>query len=326
MELVNRNYAILYSMSVSIAVDIGGTQMRAACYPPDSPTLKSLARVSTSHPYLTPLERLYELIASIWPVGETVTHIGVAAPGPVDPYQGIIHAAPNIPGWIDLPLRSLLEERFNAPVSLGNDANLAALGEWMFGAGQGHHHLIYITISTGIGGGIIVDDRLLLGTRGLAAEIGHVSVMPGGPLCGCGLRGHLEAVASGTAIAHWVEQELAGGAVSILQPGKPVSAKEVAAAAEKGDELALAAFERAGAFLGQAVVNYLHIFNPTMVIFGGGVSRSGPLLMEPVKAALRDHILSPYYLQDLTLTTAALGDEAGLMGALALARLSSRIE
>jgi glucokinase len=283
-----------------------------------------LARVSTVHPSLSPLERLYDLIASIWPEDEAVTSIGVAAPGPVDPYQGIVYAAPNIPGWIDLPLRALLEERFKAPVSLGNDANLAALGEGMFGAGLGHHHLIYMTVSTGIGGGIIIDDRLLLGVRGLAGEIGHVTVLPGGPLCGCGQYGHLEAVASGTAIARWTEQELARGAASILPAGAAITAKEVAAAAQNGDELAITAFKRAGAFIGQTLASYLHIFNPTAVIIGGGVSRSGPLLMEPMKAAMREHVISPHYLENLTLTTAALGDEVGLMGALALARHSSR--
>ena len=313
-------------MSVSIAVDIGGTQMRAACFPPDGAVLKSLARVSTSHPYLSPLERLYELVASIWPEDKTVTSIGVAAPGPVDPYQGIIHAAPNIPGWIDLPLRALLEERFNVPVSLGNDANLAALGEWMFGAGQGHHHLIYMTVSTGIGGGIIVDDRLLLGARGLAAEIGHTSVMLDGPLCGCGQRGHLEAVASGPAIARWAEQEFTQGVQSILPVGQPLMAKDVAAAAHEGDELAAAALARAGTFIGQGLANFLHIFNPSIVIVGGGVSRSGSLLLDPIKAAMQEHVISPHYLDNLALCTAALGDEVGLMGALALARLSSRAE
>jgi len=111
-----------------------------------------------------------------------------------------------------LPLRNYLENHFHVPVALGNDANLAALGEWMFGAGQGHAHLIYVTISTGIGGGIINDNRLMLGTHGLAAEIGHVTVIPDGPTCGCGSRGHLEAVASGTAIARWVREELEQGA------------------------------------------------------------------------------------------------------------------
>jgi glucokinase len=308
-------------MSTYIAVDIGGTQMRAACYPADSLTPIRMARISTQHPTLSPLERLQELISSIWPEKNSVTRIGLAAPGPVDPYKGILRSAPNIPGWTDVPLRKEMEERFHVPVAIGNDANLAALGEGRFGAGRGHPNLIFMTISTGIGGGIIIDDRLLLGSSGLAGEVGHITILPDGPLCGCGQRGHLEAVASGTAIAHWVEQELAQGAASRLQVGQVLTAKQIAHAAKEGDQLAIAAFNRAGYFLGLGLANYCHIFNPSIVIFGGGVSQAGPLLFDPMNASLQTHILSPHYLENLTLTTASLGDEAGLMGALALARM-----
>lgn len=314
------NYAILHGVSASVAVDIGGTQIRAACYSGNSQTPSKLSRVSTQHPFLSPLQRLYELIESVWPEEEAVSGIGIAAPGPIDPYRGMIYAAPNIPGWYDLPLRSLLEEHFQIPVVLGNDANLAALGEWKFGAGQGHHHLIYMTVSTGIGGGIIMDDQLLLGHRGLAAEIGHVTVMLDGPLCGCGQRGHLEALASGTAIAHWVEQELAEGAVSILPADQAVTAKQVASAAQEGDELSIAALARAGTYIGRALADFLHIFNPSVIIIGGGVTQSGGLLLDPIKTCLKEHVLSPHYLDELLITTAELGDEGGLMGALVLAR------
>jgi len=103
--------------------------------------------------------------------------------------------ASNIPGWLRLPLARIVQDEFHVPVFLGNDANLAALGEWKYGTGRGHHNLLYITISTGIGGGVIIDDRLLVGANGLAGELGHITVMQDGPLCGCGQRGHLEAVA-----------------------------------------------------------------------------------------------------------------------------------
>lgn len=307
-------------MSLHIAVDIGGTQLRAACYTSNSLKPIKLARTATQDGSATALERLTDLIASIWPENEKVAAIGVAAPGPTDPYNGIIYAAPNIPGWVNVPLREHLEQRFKTPVALGNDANLAALGEWKFGAGQGHHHLIYMTVSTGIGGGVIVDDRLLLGARGLATEMGHVTVVPDGPLCGCGHRGHLEAMASGLSLARWVEEELAKGAESSLPAGQPISAKMVSQAAKEGDKLARMALARSGTYIGQALASYLHIFNPSAVIIGGGVSRSGDLLMEPICAAMRAYVLTPQYVDGLLLTTAALGDEAGLMGALALAR------
>jgi glucokinase len=144
--------------------------------------------------------------------------VSLAVAGPSDPYKGIVIEAPNIAGWINLPIKNLLERQFNAPVSLGNDANLAALAEWKFGAGRGHHHLIYITVSTGIGGGVIIDDRLLLGHRGLAAELGHVTVVPDGPPCGCGQRGHLETFSAGPGIARWIEEQLLQGVTSPCHP------------------------------------------------------------------------------------------------------------
>jgi glucokinase len=307
-------------MSVIIAVDVGGTQIRAAVYPRNHMRPSLLNRISTRNARATPLERLIQLIESVWPKDEPVTAIGIASPGPLDPYQGVIIAAPNIAGWADLPLRKTLEDHFNVPVILGNDANLAAYGEWCYGAGQNHHHLIYLTVSTGIGGGVIIDDQLLLGVRGLAAELGHVAVQLDGPLCSCGKRGHLEALASGTAIARWVEQELSQGAGSILPHDQPITTKMVAQAAKKGDELAIAALTRSGTYIGKALANYLHIFNPSIVIIGGGVSQSGSLLLEPMRAAMCEQVLSEEYVENLTLTTAALGDEAGLMGALAIVR------
>ena len=307
-------------MSVIIAVDVGGTQMRAAVYSQYQNQPSRLDRIATRDKKTTPLERLIQLIESVWPANESVKAIGIAAPGPLDPNRGVIIAAPNIAGWVDFPLKKKLEDHFNVPVILGNDANLAAYGEWRYGAGQGHHHLIYLTVSTGIGGGIINDDRLLIGLSGMAAELGHVTVLPDGPMCGCGQRGHLEAIASGTAIAKWVELELSLGAASILPADQPITTKMVAQAAKKGDDLAVAALARSGTYIGQALADYLHIFNPSIVIIGGGVSLSGSLLMDPMRAAMCEHVLSEKYVENITLTTAALGDEAGLMGALALVR------
>jgi glucokinase len=305
-------------MTHFIAVDIGGTQIRAACYPEDQQIPKTIKRISTQGADSTPLERLVHLLESIWPDGE-VGGVGVAAPGPLDPFRGVVIQAPNIAGWSNLPLQQHLEERFKAPVALGNDANLAALGEWKYGAGQGFHNLIYITVSTGIGGGVIVDDRLLLGEHGLAAELGHVTILPDGPICSCGQPGHVEALASGPALARWAQQEIAGGAASLLPAGKHLTAKDIGSAAKQGDPVAIAALARAGHYLGLAMANYCQIFNPSVIIFGGGVSQTGYLLFDPLKEALRKYIMSPDYLENLTITTAALGDEVGLMGALALA-------
>lgn len=308
------------AMNVIIAVDVGGTQLRAASYLPEQNLPLKLERTATRHPQASPLEQLCHLIEKVWPIEHQVTAISIAAPGPLNPFEGIIFTAPNIPGWENLPIRNILQEKFQVPVLLGNDANLAALAEWQFGAGQGHHHLIYMTVSTGIGSGIIVEDHLLLGSQGLAAELGHVTVLPNGPRCGCGQEGHLEAVASGTAIAKWVKQELDHGVLSDLSSLSEITARHIAEVARQGDQLAKAAMDRAGMFIGYALADFVHIFNPTAIIIGGGVSRSGDLLMEPMKKALAKRVLAQHYLDNLTLTNASLGDEVGLLGALVLAR------
>lgn len=302
-----------------IVADVGGTHIRVACFPIQSNTPTTVKRISTKGPD-TPHERLINLIGTVAPKDGVIAAITVAAPGPLDPFDGIVYEAPNIPGWNNLPLKKLIQNHFNVPVAIGNDANLAALGEWRFGAGVGHRHLIYITVSTGIGGGVIIDNQLLLGAHGLAAELGHITVIPDGPLCGCGKRGHLEAVTSGPAIARWVEQELSQGIPSSLSATKPITAKDVSIAAGKGDELAQAALARGGTYLGIAIADYLHIFNPTVVIIGGGVSQSGEAFFNPIRTAMREHVISTKYLDNLTVTPSALGDDVGLMGALALAQ------
>jgi len=307
-------------MGEIIVADVGGTQMRVAALPRDGIHPIKHRVAATQSPSGSAFERFVALINAVWP-NETVEAISVAAAGPLDPETGTILSAPNIPEWINFPLGERLAENFGVPVYVGNDANLALLGEWRYGAGQGHHDLIYITISTGIGGGVISGGQLLLGQRGLAAELGHVTVLPGGPLCSCGQRGHLEAISSGLAIARFVNEQLAEGEASILKMSADLSAREVAKAARRGDPLAKAAYTRAGEYLGQALADFLHIFNPSIVIFGGGVSRSGALIFDPLKDALYKQVMDPDYVKNLVLTTARLGDNAGLIGAQVQAEL-----
>jgi glucokinase len=306
-------------MSQIIAIDIGGTQLRAARFAMDGQTALQTRRTSTQGDGQTPFERLCDLITNILPADQPVAGIAVAAPGPLDPYNGIIFSTPNIAGWENFPISAKLNERFDVPVWLGNDANLAALGEWKFGAARGHKHVLYLTISTGIGGGVIIDDRLLAGTRGLAGELGHVQIMQGGPLCGCGQRGHLEALASGTAIANFVREQLAGGEKSSLSRRAQISARDVSEAAQQGDALAIHALSRAGEHLGQAIAGFLHTFNPSIVVLGGGVTQSGDLLLAPMRRTLEASVMDKSFLKNLQIVPAALGDDAGLMGALALA-------
>lgn len=307
-------------MSHYIAVDIGGTRLRAAVYPLEGLTADEVTRIHTQDASATPLERLITLLEDVWPENGAVKVISVAVPGPTNPYEGVVIDAPNIKGWENLPLKRILEERFNTPVALGNDANMAALGEWRYGAGQGHHDMLYLTISTGIGSGIIIKDKLLLGARGLAGELGHTTVLVNGPVCGCGQAGHLEALASGTAMLRWVEEQLGRGAVSSLPTDKTLTGKMITLAAETGDDLAIQALARTGTYAGIALASHLHIFNPSIVVIGGGVSQSGDLLLQPLRRALQEHVMAPQYLENLIVTRALFGDEAGLIGALTLGR------
>lgn len=307
-------------MKVHVAIDIGGTQMRAASYAAQNLEPIKINRIRSLIPGVKPQERLSQVVHSVWPDDGKVKAIGIAVAGPINLETGVIQKSPNIPDFDNFPIVNYLEDQFNTPVLLGNDANLAALGEWKYGAGIGHLNLIYFTISTGIGSGVISDGKLLLGARGMAAELGHITVVPNGPVCSCGKKGHLEAISSGTAIAKWVRSEIESGKKSLLSDSDHITAKSVADAARSGDMLSLEAFQRAGSTLGKAIVNFLHIFNPTLIIFGGGVSKSIDLLLPHINQALNTYVFAPGYLDDLSLTTAALGDDAGLLGALALAR------
>jgi glucokinase len=312
-------------MTIVVAVDIGGTHLRAAAYASEQIQPIAHKRVETRANEPGAFNRLTQLIEEIWPKSGEICAIGVASPGPLDPLTGNLLSPPNIQQWRNFPLTTELNKYFGVPAHLDNDANLAGLAEWKYGSGKGHHNVLYLTISTGIGGGVIIDDRLLQGYHGLAAEVGHMTIDPNGPLCGCGHRGHIESFASGPAIARYVNEQINAGMKSTLRADPNLSARQVADAALEGDSLARAAYARAGEYLGLAVANYLAIFDPSIVIFGGGVSQAGDLLFKPFEESLHKHILHPHYLENLIITKAALGDDAGLLGARALAELKSKV-
>jgi len=309
-------------MTLTVAVDIGGTHIRVAAYEPES--ISPIAHQRTKSLANTPgvFDRLVDTIESVWQDGQ-VSAIGIASPGPLDPHTGVILDTPNIPQWKNFPLAPKLSAHFRVPVHLDNDANMAGLAEWQYGAGKGHHDLVYLTISTGIGGGVISNDCLLQGSRGMGAELGHMLIDPNGPLCGCGQPGHIESFSSGPSIVRFVNEQLGAGEKSTLQSSSSMSTAQVADAALTGDVLAIKAFNRAGRYLGIAVANFLAIFDPSILVFGGGVSQVGDLLFKPFEESLRQYVFHPHYLDDLVITKAQLGDDAGLLGALALARMKS---
>ena len=307
-------------MKINIALDIGGTKMRAASYLGDNvvPIKKNL--IFTYSNGTNPKDLLLQIVKSVWPEGGSVEGIGIAVAGPINIYEGQIEKSPNIPEFNDFSVGPFLKDAFHIPIFLGNDANLACLGEWKFGVGQGHQNIIYLTISTGIGSGVISDGVLLIGSCGMGAELGHVTIIPGGSQCSCGKRGHLEAYSSGTAIAKWFKSELKNGEKSMLDNLTNISSREIALAAYEGDELSIKAFIRAGRILGLGITNFLHIFNPTCIIFGGGVSNSIDLILPEIKSVVEDEVVDSGYYENLIFETSTLKDDAGILGALALAR------
>lgn len=247
--------------------------------------------------------------------------IGIAAAGIIDSDKGKVISSPNLPGWHEVPLRDAVEQRFGIPVYLGNDATLAALGEWRFGLKKGIANLIYITVSTGIGGGIIADGKLYTGVCGVAGEIGHMTIDINGPKCNCGNIGCWETLASGTALAREAVKQIREGAkTSIIElvngDISKIDAKVVDLAAKQGDELAKELISRLGYYLGVGLVNLVNIFNPELILIGGGVAKTGDLLLQPAIKVVKERAFSTPA-NAVKIKPALLGDDSGLLGAAA---------
>jgi len=314
-----------------VGVDLGGTQVRAVLTDETGAVLKRVNTWTLAHE--GPEKVMARVTGCISQVLQDtdrsqVVGIGIGAPGTVNPWTGVLSYTTNIPGLDDWPLRDQLAQQFGVPAFVGNDAKLAALGERRFGAGKDVDYLVYLTISTGIGGGVIDHGRLLLGARGWATELGHVVVEPCGPRCACGNIGCLEVMANGPAIARH--------AVGLLQTGRDslltsmvkgrldrITAKEVAAAARDGDGLALQVMERAAFYLGIGMVTFIHTFDPQVIIVGGGVSKAGDLLLAPARKIVAERAMTEEW-RRTPIVPAVLGDDVGLLGAVALVLMETQ--
>lgn len=247
--------------------------------------------------------------------------IGIASPGPLDPRAGTILFTPNLPDWRDVPLVAWMEEATGRRVALQNDGNCGALGEVDFGSAAGVDDLVYLALGTGIGGGIISGGMLVDGRRGLGAEVGHVVIALDGPRCTCGSIGCLEAFASGWAIrrdAELVAATADGDRLRELAADGELHAGIVAAAADEGDPAAAAIMRRAGRALGAAIGAFANLFNPSMVVIGGGVAGVGETLLSHTREAIPQHSFIDMR-RDLTIGYSSLGNDTGLLGAAALA-------
>ena len=245
--------------------------------------------------------------------------ISIAAAGVIDIKNGVITESPNLPGWRNIPLRGVVEEKFKVTTLLINDADAAALGEHHFGAGKGLNNVVLLTLGTGIGGGIVINGKLYIGSPGSAAEIGHMIIEVNGPRCKCGNNGCLEMLASGTAVAGEAIVRISQGEKSSLTEmveGKieDITAEKVYLAAKDGDSLAMEVIARAAHYLGIGIVNLVNIFNPEIVVIGGGMSKMEDLLLEPVRQIVKERAF-PFLAQSVRIVPAQLGSDAGVFGA-----------
>jgi glucokinase len=306
--------------TLAVGVDLGGTQVRAALVDDAGTVIRRAATMTdTQGGPEAVIGQIAGLVDAVLADEEraSVVGVGVAAPGPLDDERGLALAIPTLRGFVDLPLVAMLAERLRLTVKLGNDGLAAVLGEWRFGAGRGFSNLVYITVSTGLGGGVVADGRLLRGRRGMACHVGHMTVVADGALCACGNRGCWEAHASGTAFAQEARRRAAGAASSALSAhGERIDAGLVFEAARQGDALASAIVAEEADMLGLGIVNLLHLYSPERVVIGGGVSNGFDLLHPGIVARVVRTAMPPF--RDVPIVRAELAGNSGLVGAAAL--------
>jgi glucokinase len=297
-----------------IGVDLGGTNLRTALLTPEGAVLdrhREATEASEGHKRV--IERLVRSITrqreSAEGHGLEVIAVGVGAPGVIQAAQGIVVKSPNFPDWNNLPLRQHLEQAVGLPVHIENDANAAALGEQWRGAGQGINSMILMTLGTGVGGGIILDGRIWEGADGMAGEIGHMTILPDGRPCGCGNHGCLEMYASARGIVMSYQER---------RSGATVTADQVYHEARNGDGAAVEVMAEMGRYLGIGMASLINIFNPEMIVVGGGVKDAWPLFIDAARQEVLKRAFT-YPAERTRIVPSALGDDAGMMGAAAAA-------
>jgi glucokinase len=307
-----------------LALDIGGTKLAAGVVDGSGRLHSFLVQPSRADEGPEPvLERLFELgrnaVAESGIGWEQIAAVGIGCGGPLDAERGVLLAPPHLPGWRDVPVTALAERAYDRPAVLENDATAAACGEHRYGAGAGTQNMVYLTISTGVGGGVVVGGRLYRGAGGNGGELGHVTVDWHGRRCrGCGRDGCLEAYVSGTSIAERAREALAASnGTSMLASANGLTAADVAAAAHDGDALALAVWDETVAALACGLTSIVNLFEPELVALGGGVTRSGEQLLGPVRDWVRMHAMAPAG-RAMDIVPSALGDQVGVVGAAAI--------
>jgi glucokinase len=318
-----------FASSYIVGVDLGGTNIVSLLINSEGKIIGKDTRATLAQEGKEKaFSQIVNSVISILKRGElqgisstSIEGVGVGSPGPLDTKKGIIHFAPNLPGWNNVPLVSILADHLNLPIFLENDANAAALAEWWIGAGKKVDNLVLLTLGTGIGGGIIIGGEVLHGAWDTASEIGHMIIHEGGLVCGCGKRGCLEAYASATGVIKRTVSLLKKGRKTVLWELvhghlEDITCELVYRAAERGDELSQMIVKETARYLGIGIANIVNILNPEMVILSGGMTAAGDLLFKPVRKYAREYALEAA-IEGVRVVPANLGDNTGALGAAA---------
>lgn len=298
-----------------VGLDLGGTFFKVGLVDAQSGAIvKKLERETKV--YEGKEKVLQRMAEAILEIVEDVDYLGVGigSPGSVDREKGIVRFSPNFPDWINFELGEKLSEQLGKPVFVENDANAFVLGEKWFGAAKGYNHIVALTLGTGVGGGVISHGILITGKDGIGTELGHVIIEPNGPQCGCGNYGCLEAITSATAIKRMAQEGHKKFPESLIFKSENQDAKAVFDAARQGDLLGKIIVERVINALAIGIANFIHIFNPEIVVVGGGVSRAGDILFKPLCEKV-EHLVMPSFKSTYKIVQSPLVEEAGILGA-----------
>ena len=306
----------------TIAIDIGGTQLRLALFENNAILAREAVPTDVTGGPSGVIDQIEMLVDRLCPAGARaqIKGIGLSLAGPIDTETAKVTRIPTLPGWDGFPVGHALAERTGIPVHVENDAIAATLGEWRHGAGRGVRNIVYLTVSTGIGGGAVVDGRLLHGRKGIAGHLGHMRMAQDGPVCPCGTTGCFEALASGTALRDRAVDAATGS--GFLSDIPDIDARHVFEGARAGDRTCIDLLAREAMYLGQGITSVIHMFSPDRVIMGGGVSNGFELLDGGIHEVIRRDAMPPF--RDVPVVKAGLGGDSGLFGAASLVADAAR--
>lgn len=306
-----------------IGIDVGGTNVKIALVDGEgkiiySNSVPTYAQMGYEYTVNNIKQAIKDLMKETNTEAKDIQGIGFDFPGQVDCKTGVVKNAPNIPGWVNVPIAQMIEEEFHIPTRIDNDVRCAALGELKFGAGRGCENFVCITVGTGIGSGIVINGKVVRGAANAAGELGHIKLqMEDGPLCGCGDSGCLEAFASGPSIVAMAQEYLKGGKSAKfreLAGDGEITPYIVAKAAEAGDPVAKRIFEKMGYYIGMGLTSVINLLNPERIIIGGGVAECGELLLDPIRRTINERAMKVQR-DAVEIVPAELGNSAGVIGA-----------